>query len=175
MPRIACRHQESAKAPALFCRDAGSLNVVVQLALSVEHLEDQVWQSDDTTTSCRCCETAFGLFNRRHHCRICGEHTQTPPPAVSHSIFCVVCVCVVTAGRSACRPDLLQRLPPPLAAGETPAPTPPLPLGRLSVALHCLSLRLHGRRLTDGRFYRSTSSRFRSRRLPATTTATRWL
>ncbi|KAG5358298.1 Zinc finger FYVE domain-containing protein 26 [Yarrowia sp. B02] len=32
-----------------------------------------VWIPDDQASSCYCCQATFSLFNRRHHCRKCGN------------------------------------------------------------------------------------------------------
>ncbi|KAH3732447.1 protein piccolo [Pelomyxa schiedti] len=35
--------------------------------------EAPVWQSDSEAPNCNLCEGEFTLFNRRHHCRLCGK------------------------------------------------------------------------------------------------------
>ncbi|AOW04110.1 hypothetical protein B0I72DRAFT_46172 [Yarrowia lipolytica] len=32
-----------------------------------------VWIPDEQASSCHCCQATFSLFNRRHHCRKCGN------------------------------------------------------------------------------------------------------
>jgi len=34
--------------------------------------DDVLWQDDKVVSDCTKCHTAFTLFNRRHHCRLCG-------------------------------------------------------------------------------------------------------
>jgi hypothetical protein len=31
-----------------------------------------IWQADDARKDCTICQSEFGFFNRRHHCRMCG-------------------------------------------------------------------------------------------------------
>jgi hypothetical protein len=38
-----------------------------------------LWEKDSARSNCRRCNSAFGAFNRRHHCRLCG------------SLFCEAC------------------------------------------------------------------------------------
>ena len=40
---------------------------------------ESIWMDDNSVTSCHNCKDNFSLFNRRHHCRLCGK------------IFCGVC------------------------------------------------------------------------------------
>ena len=34
---------------------------------------ENIWIDDDSVTSCHNCKEIFSLFNRRHHCRLCGK------------------------------------------------------------------------------------------------------
>ena len=38
-----------------------------------EIMQHRKWQRDDQFDQCRSCSTAFGLWNRKHHCRLCGD------------------------------------------------------------------------------------------------------
>ena len=31
------------------------------------------WADDESTSDCRRCQSEFGVFVRRHHCRYCGQ------------------------------------------------------------------------------------------------------
>lgn len=62
--------------------------------------DKQFWMSDKNCKACYTCEKAFSFFNRRHHCRLCGQIFWSdnaaclPPPrgcsscsAVTHALF----------------------------------------------------------------------------------------
>eukprot|EP00026_Physarum_polycephalum_P006886 Phypoly_transcript_06939.p1 GENE.Phypoly_transcript_06939~~Phypoly_transcript_06939.p1 ORF type:complete len:369 (+),score=54.34 Phypoly_transcript_06939:492-1598(+) len=40
---------------------------------SVSSAEAPVWAPDDSATACIICKDEFNFFNRRHHCRACGQ------------------------------------------------------------------------------------------------------
>jgi len=42
-------------------------------------MKDRKWRSDDNRDECQRCQSVFGLWNRKHHCRLCGD------------IFCGAC------------------------------------------------------------------------------------
>jgi ribosomal protein S27E len=42
-------------------------------ARAVTQEEKQHWVPDEAATKCRNCNTVFSAFNRRHHCRNCGD------------------------------------------------------------------------------------------------------
>lgn len=44
-----------------------------------EHVSRDFWMPDESCRVCYECDTHFSLFNRRHHCRVCGR------------IFCAKC------------------------------------------------------------------------------------
>lgn len=44
------------------------------------------WVLDNQTSNCMRCNKAFGLFNRRHHCRSCGYLICKPCGAYKKSI-----------------------------------------------------------------------------------------
>ena len=62
-------------------------------------LEAPPWMADSAASSCMQCNQEFSLFNRRHHCRICGN------------IFCSLC-----SANYQCLPNLAVLQPPILSA-----------------------------------------------------------
>lgn len=36
-------------------------------------LEQREWVADDASSMCKCCGSEFGMFLRKHHCRLCGN------------------------------------------------------------------------------------------------------
>jgi tetratricopeptide (TPR) repeat protein len=60
------------------------------------------WQKDSEVSSCTKCKSAFGLFKRKHHCRVCGlifcdscSATRVRPPGFSESIrVCESCALI---------------------------------------------------------------------------------
>jgi len=39
----------------------------------INNAQAPVWAPDDTAPACLVCKDEFGFFNRRHHCRACGQ------------------------------------------------------------------------------------------------------
>lgn len=42
-------------------------------SLAAVHAQAPVWKQDAQNPFCNLCEVKFTLFNRRHHCRLCGS------------------------------------------------------------------------------------------------------
>ena len=59
-----------------YCRSIALLDSWVdsmQVAkLGLTHAESR-WQADHEATHCPVCQAAFGMFQRKHHCRRCGR------------------------------------------------------------------------------------------------------
>ena len=34
---------------------------------------ENIWIDDNSVSKCHNCRDSFSLFNRRHHCRLCGK------------------------------------------------------------------------------------------------------
>jgi len=41
--------------------------------VSIEKSLQLLWADDNHFTKCKRCEKAFGIFRRKHHCRVCGN------------------------------------------------------------------------------------------------------
>ena len=64
------------------------LNVVL-IMIPVQDVENDLkryWMPDDACKQCYECQSRFNIFNRRHHCRVCGR------------IFCNSCCCSFVPG-----------------------------------------------------------------------------
>ena len=47
--------------------------LALDIKLKVENFGSVKWQHDDAVLACNLCNKQFTLFNRRHHCRFCGD------------------------------------------------------------------------------------------------------
>ena len=52
---------------------------MVPSSISVAAVSTEEWEKDEQVKSCRTCTSEFGLFTRKHHCRVCGR------------VFCAAC------------------------------------------------------------------------------------
>ena len=78
---------------------------VTQGYVSIEKSIQLLWADDSHFTKCKRCDRAFGLFRRKHHCRVCGN------------IYCDVCAneyrlisSVTTSRMSRCCLDCAKRI-----------------------------------------------------------------
>lgn len=61
---------QSAAPPGIFCADNSGTGVNPN---DLFGLQKRQWMADDASTTCKCCGMEFGLFLRKHHCRLCGQ------------------------------------------------------------------------------------------------------